>query len=302
MFCKKCGNKIIENAKFCSKCGEVAEVHKSKEKEDYHYPKPPKKPLWRRAIKFLAILGVIGLIFIIRLGLGYVNSPDYETVTTNDTALESFEAGNPDDALSGFEEALSTATELENKLQITKNIGYVLSSEGRTDEALVKFKEALSFVGSNSFEKKLVSAEIALLEGNYLLAEKEYLSAHNLKPNDFQVNNALNLFYLDLEALAPEFENYPKALTYALTADRTAHPEVRNSSSQNLALAYYFNDNYQKSIELFSKQDLSDPYMSYWLGLSYAASGNDILGLKYLKNADALGVELPQEIIDYINS
>lgn len=128
------------------------------------------------------------------------------------------------------------------------------------------------------------------------------MAAYNLDSNNFQINNILNLFYLDIKGLAPEFSNYPKALGFAIAADNIAHSSAENIASQNLAIAYYFNENYRKSIDFLSKQDLRKPYLGYWLGLSYLMVGDGVLGLMYLVDLQDTGIKLPQEVINCINS
>ena len=71
----------------------------------------------------------------------------------------------------------------------------------------------------------------------------------------------------------------------------------------HLAIAYYFNENYDKAISLFLSFDLNkQPILAYWLGLSYVAK-EDVENAKlYLKKAITAGVDVPVEVLDYVNS
>lgn len=300
MFCKQCGSEIKEESSFCAGCG--SEVIPLEKREKFDYPKPPKDTVVKKFTKFFGFGFLVFVVLLIRVVISYVNTPDYESVNKNDEAIEQFIIGDSTSALAGLEEALSSAEVSENKMNILKNLAYVLTNEGRKDEAILRFKEALEFAENDEFETNLIKGEIAYLEWNFPLAESLYLKAHDLNPTEFQINNALALFYLDLEVIAPDFEDYPSALEYALLAKKYARPDVQDIVDQNLAIAYYFNNYYQEAISLWLTQDTSDPINAYWLGWAYVANNQENVGIPYLKKAVASGLKISQEEIDYINS
>ena len=143
------------------------------------------------------------------------------------------------------------------------------ATDGKNDERLSTFQEALNLTSQNSFDYYLISAEIALLQGKPNSAYISFNKALELKPDDFQVNNSLAIFYMNLDGSSADYENYPKALTYALKANNLSNSEV---TRENLGIAYFWNDNYDQSIALLSQTNIAQhPYVGFWLGYDYAA-------------------------------
>jgi tetratricopeptide (TPR) repeat protein len=145
----------------------------------------------------------------------------------------------------------------------------------------------------------LISGEIAELENKPNSALIAYNKAYEKDPEDGQVNNSLALFYLDLYDAHPQYTDYPKALTFALKANQL---QSDNISKKNLALAYYFNENYVQTISLLRSVDISkEPDYAYYLGLAYAVTKDTINAKIYLRQAIAGGMKVPQNVYDYIN-
>ncbi len=301
MHCKDCGKKINNKAKFCVHCGNaiVSNVVKNAD-----YPKPPKQKwsAWR-IIKISAIVLIVGALILLKIGITAYNSIESESVTTNNEALSAFVDGNSEVAIQKMQKASQDASFDTNKLNTLKNLGYMYSSEGQNDKALSSFKKALPYTTDKTFEYYLVSGEIAILKKEMGTAQELFKKAYQLRPNDFQINNTLNLFYLDLEDIAPKYVNYKKALQYAKQALDASALDVRSIAQQNLAIAYFFNENYTESIKILSKFDTDkQPYLAYWLGLSYVSIENEKMGVFYLRKAINAGAEVPQEIHDYVSS
>jgi tetratricopeptide (TPR) repeat protein len=165
--------------------------------------------------------------------------------------------------------------------------------------ALETFKQALALTSPDSFDYYLIAGEIALLEDKPNSAIIAYNKAYEKNPNDFQVNNALTLFYLNIEGNADDYVDYQKAVQYG---ERTVQLSDLKLAKENLGLAYYFNDNYDKAISTFSSLSTTKPVIFYFLGLSYAAKKDSVNAKLYLNKAIAGGQEVPQEVTDYINS
>jgi tetratricopeptide (TPR) repeat protein len=243
------------------------------------------------------IRGVIALAF---LGFGYYNTIDNEAIEKNNEALTHFDSGDSATAIAQFEEAAQMSTTDEGKLNALKNLAYVYATEGAYDTASSTFREALAFADEDSFDYYLVSGEIGLLEKNGDLASRNYNKAYEMKPDDFQINNALALFYLDLEGTTPGYADYPKALTHAQKAYAINNSEI---TKQNLALAYFFNESYDQTITLLSTTDLNNhPYAALWLGLAYVSKGDDANGRTYLQQAVNAGIAVPAEVYSYLES
>lgn len=306
MFCKNCGTESAGTKKFCTNCGTPFSVTQSSETtlpQKPVRPPMPKEP-WTtgRIIKTVIAVVFVGGLVLLKFGWGAINSIDSTAVDKNNSAQESYQSGgDADQAISQLQQASQDAVTNSTKLTTKTNLAYVYSSEGKDDLALSTFKEALALAPEGSFDYYLISGEIALLEAKPNAALIAYNKAYEKGPSEFQINNALNLFYLDIASERPQYENYPKALTYALKAHEIQPSEI---TKQNLAIAYYFNENYKQSISLLSSTSniASQPYIAYWLGLSYARDEQPINAKRYLQIAINGGVEVPQEVIDYINN
>lgn len=249
------------------------------------------------SIKSKMIRGVIALAF---LGFGYYNTVDNEAIEKNNEALIHFDSGDSAGAIAEFEKALEMTTTDEGKLNVLKNMAYVYATEGQYVKAVSKFKDALEYTEEDSFDSYLVAGEIALLENNGKAASENYNKAYAMKPDDYQINNALALFYLDLEGTTPGYANFPKALVHALKAYELNKSEI---TKQNLALAYFFNNDFDQTIALLLTTDInSHPYAALWLGLAYASKGDDLNARTYLQQAVNAGVPVPEEVHAYLNS
>lgn len=305
MFCKNCGKEIGGIKKFCTNCGATAS---NTQGANTTTPLPVRSPMpkepWTtgRIIKVVvAVIFVGGLIFL-KFGLSAINSIDNTAVNKNNSAQESYQSGgDPNQAISQLEQASHDAVTNSTKMTTRLNLAYVYSSEGKNDLALSTFREALTFASEGTVDYYLISGEIALLEGKPNSALVAYNKAYEKDPSGFQINNALNLFYLDIADERPQYSNYPKALTYALKANEVQPSDI---TKQNLAIAYHLNENYKRAISLFlSVNNISgQPYVAYWLGLAYAGDQQPINAKRYLQIAINGGVDVSQEVINYINS
>jgi tetratricopeptide (TPR) repeat protein len=306
MFCKNCGIKSDGTKKFCTNCG--TGFTSSESSNASTTPPPVRQPMpkepWTtgKIIKTVLAVIVVGGIIVAKFGLSSINSIDNKAVDKNNSAQESYESGgDPNLAISQLEQASSDAVTRSTKMTTRVNLAYVYSSEGKNDLALSTFKEALTFASEGSVDYYLISGEIALLEGKPNSALVAYNKAYEKDPNSFQINNALNLFYLDISDERPQYSNYPKALTYALKANEVQPSYI---TKQNLAIAYHLNEDYKKAISVFLSINniSSQPYTAFWLGLAYAGDQQPINAKLYLQMAINGGVDVPQEVINYLNS
>ena len=298
MFCTNCGKQSDSSQKFCISCG--TPFHASNKNN----PKPvtPSAASLPKSETSITKKVVWGLVILAFIGFGIYSSLDDDAIETNNQGISSFDSGNSEQAIQQFQEAANSAVSNDTKLNTLKNLGYVYSSEGQNDLALNSFKEALSLATVDSFDYYLISGEVALLEGKPNAAQISYTKAYNMSPNNFQINNALNLFHLDLEEIAPQYSNYPKALTHAKKAYEVSSVDVKNIATQNLGISHFLNENYDQAISFLSPYANSEPYASFWLGLAYLSKEDHINAKIYLRKALNGGVEMPQEYIDYLNS
>lgn len=296
MYCKHCGKQMTDGIKFCTNCGDnlsdTEKKHNQNKNKTSFIPK-----FFKRFNQGQIIWGIIILVFI---GYSIYSNIDQTAIDTNNNGIESMNSGNNQQAITQFQTAVNGATTNDTKINTLKNLGFVYESESRNDEALTTFQEALKLVNQKTFDYYLISAEIALLQKKPDLAYFNYNKALGLQPNDYQINNQLNIFYLNLDGNSVDYENYPKALTFAQKAYNIDSSVI---SKENLAIANYYNNNYDQSISLFSQIDLTQhPYLYLWLGYSYVAK-KDITNSKYyFRKAVSSGIEIPQEVTDYLNS
>ncbi|MEN9913024.1 MAG: hypothetical protein RLY66_432 [Candidatus Parcubacteria bacterium] len=295
MFCENCGTKSDSLNKFCTNCGKELLGVKTSLSQKQSIPN-------FRKTKFKAsrnIGRVFKLLFIVAI-VGWIvyASMDDAVIEKNNSAVSNYDSGNSQQALNQLQQASHDAVSNENKVNTLKNLAYVYSGEGQNDLAISTFKEALIIALSDSFDYYLIAGEIAMLESKPNAALLAFNKAYSKDPNDFQINNSLALFYMDLEDNAPQYVDYPKALKYAQRAVQLTDLQI---AKQNLGMAYYFNENYPQAISIFSSITLdADTYIAYWLGLSYARNDDPINAQIYLRKAIANGVEVPQEVYDYL--
>lgn len=293
MFCTACGNQILSEQRFCTKCGSpthqiITGVETGANRIRHLLSRPRFKSTLARGI----IIGVI----VVAVGL-YI-SQDNDSVEKNNAAISDFNSGDSDSAILQFHQASQNAVSDETRIGTLKNLGYVYTTEGEYEQALNAFRQALEFTDVESFDYFLISGEIALLEGKPNSAFLSFTRAYNLDPEDFQVNNSLALFHLDLEEVALEYEDYEKALAYAKKAYALNSSEI---ARQNLGIAHFFNGNFTITIELLSQSNsLQHPYVNLWIGLAYAALDDVPNARFYLQQAVQANVGVPQEVYDYL--
>jgi len=303
MFCKKCGTKIDGIKKFCTNCGNVILNEKDKEKETIahvktinHSPLPKEPWTTKRALKVLGIVAVVGIIIFYKIQ----NAADTTAIDKNNTALNSLDSGNHTQAIAQLQDASSNAATNDTKINTLKNLAYAYESDGKNDEALSSFQEALKLVDQNSFDHYLISAEIALLQKNSNSAYVNFKKALGIKPDDYQVNNSLALFYMNLDGYSAEYEDYSKALTCALKASSLSDSVV---AKINLGVAYFYNKNYDQSIAVLSLVNITQhPDVGFYLGYDYVIKGDTSNAKSYFQQAINAGGVAPQEVTNYLNS
>lgn len=297
MFCSKCGSKVADEEKFCAKCGASILFEKSNVNDTKLSGSTAKKEggALGTVLKIFGALLIVGILL-----LGWLDSGSLEK---NTDALINFESGNTQQAIIQLKDATEDALLDSTKLVTLTNLAYVYTSDGLDFEALKTFKEALVYAEGDSFDYYLIAGEIALHEGEPSNALLNYNQAYQMNPEDFQINNALSSFYLDLSGQSPYHVDYPKALGHAEKARETVGPEAEKTATENLAIAHFFNDNYEQTVSLLSPfVAYGDPYVSFWIGLAYAAQGDDVNGRYYLQNAVDAGVGAEPDVMEYLNS
>lgn len=201
----------------------------------------------------------------------------------NNVGWESFDSGDAQSAINQLRSASDLAVTNTDKVNSLKNLAYVYESEGLYDDAHDTYTEALSLTSEGSFDYHLISGEIALLEDRPNTALVSYNNAYEKNQNDVQINGGLALFYLDIEDTHPQYVDYLEALSYAKRAYEF-DTEKSQASKQTLAIAYFYNNDYNQAISLLSTSNLTQhPDAGFWLGLAYLSDGDETNGCYYLQ-------------------
>jgi Flp pilus assembly protein TadD len=300
MFCKNCGAKNEEGAKFCGSCGQsFSEPDIKATPKSTAQTSIPKRKSGITAGRVVWILIILGFI-----GYGAYSSQDQQAVTTNNAALGTYDssdsATSTQQVIQQFQTAYSNATDDTTKLGILKNLAFVYGSDGDTKDALSTFQEALQYAPQGSSDYYLVSGEIAELQNNPAAASTDLNQANAIKPQDFQIENELGLFYLDMNSSWTTYDDNAKALKY-LQASYNA--EANDASAENLAIAYYFNNDYQQAISLLKPLNITDhPTAAIWIGRAYADENDSTDAMIYFQKGINAGAQVPQDVTDYMNS
>ena len=290
MFCNTCNKIFGEGAKFCTGCGtSVENAHGSRSSSATQSAKSGGigKTIIGVAIGLFILFGVVYSI------------QDNQAIESNNNGLEAFDSGNTAESISQFESARDQAATDETKIETLKNLAYAYLSDGKKNQAIATFQEALALAPSGSSNFYLISGEIADAQNNPTLAESSYLSAYKVEPDSAQINNSLALFYADIEDLHSQFVDYPKALAYAKKANSYDVSEIFRA---NLAIIYYLNEDYDNVIAILKTQDFTTkPHLALWLGYAYFHKDNEPSAKYYFRIAVNGGASVPQEVTDYLS-
>ena len=287
MTCTNCGKALNKQKKGCLNCGKNVASQFSPENNQVSV-----KNRFSKIIKYI----FIGLFI-----FGTVSSVvDQPTIDNNNEGLNSLNSGDFDSAIISLEKAIDTAFSKENKRDTRLNLAYAYLNNLMPEKALSAFNDSLEYADKDSFKYYLISAEIALLEYDAELTLQNLNKAYEIQPDDFQVNNALNLFYLDLADVFPEFYDPLKALKHAKKANIAVDDSIKNIAVHNLAIAHYFNEEYDDAILMFLEDTTDSPYLYNWLGLAYFGAGEFENSKFYFEKALAAGVPINTEIYNQL--
>ncbi len=299
MLCKQCGAPLTTESKFCDKCGAAVSSDASAsgaQKKAKAYSKGSSN-VWIGRIIWIVIILALG-------GWGVYSSQDQQAVTTSNSAVDTF---NSNDSQSGtqsaiqqFQTALSNATDNSTKLTILKNLAFAYDANNDTTDELSTWQQALQYAPKESSDYYLVSGEIAELQNEPGTASEDLNQANTINPNDYQISNTLGLFYLDLSSSWTAYDSNPKALQYLQESYNLENDDV---STVNLAVAEYYNNDYQQSISLLTPLNIAaHPAVPFWIGRDYAAE-NDVTDAKiWFQKGIAAGAQVPQDVTEYMNS
>lgn len=257
---------------------------------------------FKRSRRRWNIAGVISLLILIPMMI--IGGLDEWAIKQNNRAVADFTSGDLVETIAQLEDASETAASDYTKMNVLKNLGYAYSSNLEYEKAERAYEEALKYAEDESFEHYLLLGELWLLREKPKMAEENYLKAYQIRPDSFEVNNSLNLFYLNLEGFSALYEDDAKALKYAKRAHENVDPFTDNKdlATENLAIAHFYNNNFGETISLISSIDggESRPHLAYFLALSHAAVGNMDQAREYLRRAEDGEFAIEPEVYEYI--
>ena len=254
---------------------------------------------WNSAYTSRLIRTVIIVAVVVGIRIYYDRTnTDPQSIQKNNDAVAAAAAGNTDQAIIQFQQAANTASSNETKIAALKNLGYSYDTKGDTDNAKKAFAQALALANKDSFDFYLTSGNIALLNAYPKTADIDFKQAYKLDPNDFQINNSLADFYMDIDDTYPDYANPKEALMYAKKAYELNPADF---VKQNLGAAYMLNGDYDNAISTFQTVTLDkDTYVAYYIGLAYVKKGDAVNAKKYLQTAVDNGVKVPQDVLDFL--
>ncbi len=285
MVCGKCGISISDNENLCENCKSVNDPNVNLDKKS-------------QLRKWFSVIFLISLIIPIFGGriLGIVNN---KSVNQGDQALEKLNEGDSEEAIQEIDKALKITVDKDNKVILLVNKAYAYIYEGNNEMALNSLKEALALTKEGESDYYLISGEIAILENNAGIALENLNKAHELKPDDFQINSSLFNFYIDENMNSVDVA---KALEYAKKADEVAEVINKDVAKENLAVAYYHNYMTDEALEIFLSFDLNKkPYTASWIAYSYLDKEDEQNAKVYFQKAKDLGIELNPEIEAFLS-
>jgi tetratricopeptide (TPR) repeat protein len=297
MYCEHCGAKSDGTSKFCTNCGKPL-VSEKKQKAPPNANAVKRSP--KQIAKYAGGVVIVGLII-----WGSISSSKNDTaVQTSNAALNTITSSDTDSAdqqgIQQLKDAYSNATDDATKLTILKNLAIVYEADNDNDDALTTYQKALQYASSGTSDYYLISSDIAQLQNDPNTAQTDLLQANNLNPNNYQILTDMGLFYLDLDNTWTTYDDIAKGLQDL----KQAHDLEQNDiSSENLAIAYNLNNDYDQSIALLLPLDLTaHPSASLYLGLDYYGKNDDKDATFYFQKAVDAGVQVPQDVTNYLNN
>ena len=184
-FCRKCGNELVEGAKFCPKCGTAVDVTTRPIGRESH-AKPRRKPMSLLTIALIAIIAVfviVGLLSAVLLLGGWypfgevVGSGD---LVTNQELISDFTAV---DVSSGFNVEISESNSYRVRVTADDNVMEYVEIRKSGDTLVVGLRWGYSF------RSVTLKAEITMPE----LRNLELSGGSQGKIEDFEVANSFSI-------------------------------------------------------------------------------------------------------------
>lgn len=298
MNCTNCGKQIEKNQSTCINCGNpvLKTPGTPQQNQTQNIPTTNTKE-GKPKNKIRTIIRIIVLIiFVIALIEAF---RDQNALQKNDDGLDSYETGNSELAIEQLSAAAQNATDDESKVQILTNLAYVYYEQGNTEMAQKSYIQARDLSVPDSLKHHMLTAEIAMLDGEFAKAYEHLQKAYQKNPKDFQVNNSLALFLT--EDGGEEFYNPPKALEHAKTAYEY-DPRKSPISKNNLGIAYFYNNNLDQALKNFLEAaEEGYPGAHYWAAWTYVEKNEEENARASFQKAIESGEQFVDLIYDFVD-
>ncbi len=288
MYCSNCGIKFKlekEGSEICDTCVEKMEVEKNSENSQEE-----KKGFFSGfSLKNIFIgLAIVGFL-LYKVFVAINNS----TVDKINPLIENYNIGkiSAQELIVGLEKEKDSSMMSENKIVLLQSLANAYYTEGNFQKSFETNKETLLLLDKNSFDFFMTQGDVLTAEEKYQEAEKLYKLAYAKKPNDYFINNALCIFYID--AFPSE-----KAVSFCETAYKK---EKDILSKGNLGVAYITYGQNKEGIALLRNFDFKEnPHLAYWMGLGYYQEDDEENAKKYFQIALDNGMDVGADVLEYL--
>lgn len=213
----------------------------------------------------------------------------------NDEGLRLINEGKSDEAIASFHQALSyTAVPGDTRGVYFSNLALSHDALGNIDSAKIYFRKAIKSNEKGSFAYYTNYGQLYLMDSMVARALNSLEKSHHLNSEYGPTNNLLGLIYLG--TYDTEFYDPEKALPYNIKAYETLNGV---NCVFTLAQNYYYLEKVEKSVSLFKELHRDYPDNSNYLStviMMEQELGNDVSNL--LDKLKALDPERFQELMD----
>lgn len=180
-----------------------------------------------------------------------------ESRQNNEKGLRELNEGKFDEAIVSFKEAIKSQNlSTETRAQIYRNIAQTFSEKRQQDSSIYYSQLAANCYDKNSYEYLVNIADIDLLTGKTKDALDNLKLAYDKNPNKLEVNNSLGLIYLGDYGI--EFLDVKKALKYNQKAFEINNDRI---TEDVLGRNYFELGDYSNAEKHFEKLTLKHPHI-----------------------------------------
>lgn len=253
-----------------------------------------------RSQNFLQYFGLIVIIVAVSIGVSFLTT-DNKSINAYEEGNNAAHRGDYTTAIENFEYMAQNAKNDEDKARGFISLGYTYMALNDIDTAKIALMSAKEIAETTPRDDLtgIASAELALLNNNPEEAQKQYMFAYDADPQNYEINNSMAIFYMDLEGRSTEYINDSQALIHAQKAFDAKDEYTHVTATFHLGLAHYFNENFTEAIQYLTQ--LQDPTAWYWTALAYYDSQDQAQADTFMQKALNAGIQPEPEILTLFN-